>query len=137
MQVNAISSLLQSLLAASPAKPAAPMPLAPEATAPASHPPPSLAAPTQSVQMLVTLAAATLPPELERRRRLGKAAEKGLDALDMLQVALITGVGAAEPVRELRSWIEERASGDDAELNELMDEIDLRAQVELAKRERE
>lgn len=136
MQVNAISSLLQTLLA-SPAKPASAVPFAPEPAGQPALAHPTLGTPTQSVQMLVTLAAAAMPPELERRRRLTKQAQKGLNALEMLQAALVIGVSPAEPVRELRSWLEERAPSDDPEINALMDEIELRVQVELAKRERE
>lgn len=136
MQVNALSSLLQTLLA-NPAKRATPAAFAPEASALPTPAASTVAAPAQSVQMLVTLAAATLPPDLERRRRIAKKAEKGLTALEALQAALVVGVGSAEPARELRAWVEERTPSDDPELERLMDEIDLRAQVELAKRERE
>jgi hypothetical protein len=136
MQVNAISSLLQTLLA-SPVKQAAPVPFAPEPAAQPVLGHPTLASPTQSVQMLVTLAAATMPPETERRRLVSKKAQKGLDALEMLQAALVLGVSSAEPVRELRSWMEERTPSEDPEIEALMDEIDLRVQVELAKLELE
>lgn len=136
MQVNAISSLLQTLLA-SPAKPGAAVPFAPEPMGQPVQGHPTLATPTQSVQMLVTLAAAAMPPEVERRRLVAKKAQKGLDALEMLQAALVLGVSPSEPVRELRSWLEESISSDDTEVEALIGEIDLRIQVELAKLERE
>lgn len=136
MQVNAISSLLQTLLA-SPAKPASAVPFVPEPVAQPAFAHPTVGNPTQSVQMLVTLAAVALPPELERRRRITKKAQKGLDALEMLQAALVIGVSPAEPVRELRSWMEELTPSDDPEVDALMDEIELRIRVELAKRERD
>jgi len=135
MQVNALSSLLHVLLADT-AKRAQPVTFA---TEPAVQPPlaqTTMGAPTQSVQMLVALAAAAPTPELERRRKATIRAEKALDALEMLQAALVVGVGAAEPIRELRTWSEERMSSDDPELDGIMDEIDLRIQVELAKLER-
>ena len=136
MQINGLSSLLQSLLADT-SRPAAPAPFVSETPAPPPAAQPTVGSPAQSVQMLVTLAAAAIPPQLERRRHLTKKAERGLDALEMLQAALVTGVGAAEPVRELRSWMEERSPADDPQLAAIMDEIDLRIQVELAKLERD
>lgn len=136
MQVNAPSSLLQILLA-NQAKQATAAPFVPEPAAQPAPAQPTIATPAQSVQMLVTLAAAARPPELERRRRLAKEAERGLDALEMLQAALVVGVSAVEPTRELRNWSEGRTRPDDPELAEVMDEIDLRIQVELAKRERD
>lgn len=136
MQVNALSSLLQTLLT-NPVKRVTGAPFVPEAAAQPAATQPTVGSPAQSVQMLVTLAAASLPPELERQRRLTKRAERGLDALETLQAALVTGVGAAEPIRELRSWIEERSPSNDPELAAILDEIDLRIQVELAKQERE
>jgi len=137
MQVNALSSLLQVLLT-DPVKRTAAAPFAPEAAAQPAPIQPTVGTPAQSVQMLVALAAATAPPELERRRRMAQKAQKGLDALEMLQAALIVGVGSAEPARELKNWMEEeRPRPEDPELAQIMDEIDLRIQVELAKRERD
>ncbi|MET1754359.1 flagellar assembly protein FliX [Novosphingobium sp. RD2P27] len=135
MQINAVSSLLQILLAnqAKPAAAASPVfePAVQPATAQAA-----VGSPTQSVQMLVTLAAIAAPLEPERRRRVAKEAEKALDALQMLQAALVVGVGAAEPVGQLRDWLETRTQPEDPDLAAVMDEIDLRVQVELAKLER-
>lgn len=137
MQVNALSSLLQTLLA-SPARETATARFLPEPVAQPQAMQPSIGTPAQSVQMLVALAAASAPPELERRRRLAQKAQRGLDALEMLQAALVVGVGSAAPTQELRSWLEESSPRpEDPELAQIMDEIDLRIQVELAKRERE
>ena len=136
MQINAVSSLLQILLANQAKRTAAAPPVFEPAVQPASVQP-TVGSPAQSVQMLVTLAAIAVPPQQERRRRVVKEAEKALDALQMLQAALVVGVGGAEPVGELRSWLEERTQPEDAELATIMDEIDLRVQVELAKLERE
>ena len=136
MQVNALSSLLQTLLA-SPVKPTTSVPFAPEPAAQPVLAHPTVGNPTQSVQMLVTLAAVGMPPEVERRRRITKRAQKGLDSLEMLQAALVIGVSSAEPVRELRSWMEEQTPSEDPEIDALMGEIDLRIQVELAKLERD
>ena len=134
MQVNGPTSLLQVLLATQ-AKRTAAVSFAPEIPAQAAAPQSTVATPAQSVQMLVTLAQA-MPP-VERRRRAAREAEKGLDALEMLQAALVVGTGATTPVEDLKNWSENRARPDDPELAEIMDEIDLRIQVELAKRERD
>lgn len=133
MQVQGPTSLLQVLLAHEARRVTAAPFVAEPAAQPAS-PQTQLAAPTQSVQMLVTLAAAMQEPE--RRRRTVREAEKALDALELLQAALIIGVTAPGPVQELEDWSQNRTRPDDAELAAIMDEIDLRVQVELAKRER-
>jgi hypothetical protein len=135
MQVNGPTSLLQVLLATEAKRPAA-APFVAEPAAPPMAPQAQVATPAQSVQMLVTLAATMQEPE-RRRRIAAQEAEKGLDALGMLQAALIVGVSSAEPVRELKHWSENRVVPEDPELAEIMDEIDLRIQVELAKRERD
>ena len=134
MQVQGPTSLLQMLLATQARRTATAV-FAPETAAPSPPAPPAVATPAQSVQMLVALAAAM--PEPERRRRLARQAEKALDALEMLQAALIVGVGATAPARELKDWSEGRTRPEDPELAGIMDEIDLRIQVELAKLERE
>jgi hypothetical protein len=135
MQVNAPSSLLQILLAA-PAKRDTPASFATEPAILSAPPASALETPVQSVQMLVALAAVTPAPGIERRRRLAKDAQKALDALEMLQVALVVGVGHAEPAAQLKEWVDGRTAPDDPALAGIMDEIDLRAQVELAKLKR-
>ncbi len=133
MQVQAPTSLL-SVLLASETKRAAAAPFVAEPVAQPVAPQAQAATPTQSVQMLVTLATAMQEPE--RRRRTVREAEKALDALEMLQAALVVGVSAPEVVQELEDWAQNRSLPEDPELAELMDDIDLRIQVELAKRER-
>jgi len=133
MQVQGPTSLLQLLLAQE-AKRAIAAPFVAEPSPAPAPPQAHVAVPTQSVQMLVTLATAMQEPE--RRRRAVREAEKALDALDMLQAALIIGVGAPESVQELEDWSRNRTRPADPALAEIMDEVDLRVQVELAKRER-
>jgi len=133
MQVEGPTSLL-SVLLANPVKRAAAAPFTPEPAAQPVPPQAQVAPPTQSVQMLVTLA--TQMQEPERRRRTVREAEKALDALEMLQAALVVGVSAPETVKALEDWSQSRTRPEDSELAELMDDIDLRIQVELAKRER-
>ncbi|MGW8175771.1 MAG: flagellar assembly protein FliX [Stenotrophomonas sp.] len=74
-----------------------------------------------------------------RRRSRRRAIRRGsglLDRLDELKLALLNGdadEGALD--RLARSLREERADDDDQDLNALLDQIDLRASVELAKAE--
>lgn len=57
-----------------------------------------------------------------------------LDRLEDLQVALLSGSIAKDKVVELAQTLrEQRPQSDDRELNSLLDEIELRAEVELAK----
>jgi hypothetical protein len=136
MQVNGPSSLLQILLATQ-AKRETAVPFAAKPEALPAPVPTGVETPVQSVQMLVALAAMTPERSVERRRRLVKQAERGLDALEMLQAALVIGTNSGEPAAQLRNWAEDRAPLEDPELEGIMDEIDLRIQVELAKLERE
>src|SRR4051812_30028185 len=137
MQVTGPSSLLQILLAANQAKRETTVPFTAKPEAMPAPVPTGVETPVQSVQMLVALATMTPERAVERRRRMAKQAERGLDALEMLQAALVIGTGHGEPAAQLESWADDRSPLDDPELEEIMAEIDLRVQVELAKLERE
>ncbi|NBB61415.1 flagellar assembly regulator FliX [Pseudomonas sp. ODNR1LW] len=73
---------------------------------------------------------------LEKKRRAVKRGAGLLDRLDEMKMALLSG-DADEAVMERLALTlrEERPDGGDAGLNALLDQIDLRAQVELAKAE--
>jgi len=96
---------------------------------PAVNGPQGVTAP--SVQMLVALAAAD--PEMDRRRRVAKDAERGIDALERLHDALRAGVAPVERLREIAEWSQSFDTPDDPALAQLLSEIDLRVRVELAK----
>lgn len=73
---------------------------------------------------------------LEKRRRAIRRGSGLLDRLDEIKLALLNGdadEGALD--RLARSLREERAEDDDKDLGALLDQIDLRASVELAKAE--
>ena len=73
---------------------------------------------------------------LERRRRAIRRGGGLLDRLEELKLALLSGdSGEAALERLTRGLREERTNDDDAGLNAVLDQIDLRASVELAKAE--
>lgn len=84
---------------------------------------------------LIALQAAGDP--LERRRRSVGRAGRILDVLDGLKLAMLDGrVPASSLDRLMRAVREERAATEDSRLEGLLDEIETRAQVELAKLQR-
>ncbi|WP_169715646.1 flagellar assembly protein FliX [Sphingomonas mucosissima] len=110
------------------------MPTAPEQPAPAATPHhQSAVVPTTSVQMLVQLAAAD--PSVERRRKMAENAGRGLALLDRFDVETRVRPAAVEPLDALRDWLETFEMPDDPELAAVMQEIELRVKVELAKHE--
>ena len=73
---------------------------------------------------------------LERRRRAIRRGGGLLDRLEELKLALLSGEsGEAALDRLTRRLREERADEEDAGLKSVLDQIDLRASVELAKAE--
>lgn len=73
---------------------------------------------------------------LEKRRRAVRRGGGLLDRLDEVKMALLSGESGGPALERLaRVLREERPDDGDVELNALLDQIDLRAQVELAKAE--
>lgn len=73
---------------------------------------------------------------MERRRRAIRRGSRLLDQLDALKLALLDGRDAAAALGRLaRDLDEEREAGAEPGLEALLDQIDLRASVELAKAE--
>lgn len=69
-----------------------------------------------------------------KRRRATARAEDILDRLEELRLGLLTGSFPVEKLHELVRTIQARRENvEDPRLQELLDEIDLRAQVEIAK----
>jgi Class II flagellar assembly regulator len=73
---------------------------------------------------------------LERKRRAVRRAGRILDVLDDLKVALLEGELSGADLDRLRRVVrDERANTDDPALEAVLDEIELRAAVEVAKLE--
>ena len=73
---------------------------------------------------------------LEKRRRAIRRGGGLLDRLEEIKLALLTGDADDTSLDQLaRTLREERTDDGDADLNALLDQIDLRASVELAKAE--
>jgi hypothetical protein len=70
---------------------------------------------------------------LSPRKRALQNGHDILDTLDRIKVALLEGRLPVERLRRLADIVAERASTGDARLDGLLDEIELRARVELAK----
>lgn len=87
-----------------------------------------------SVDALLALQATEGP--LERRRRAVKRASGILDRLDQVKLSMLGGGGAGHALQQLAQAVrEERAGTDDTDLEGVLDEIETRAAVELAKAE--
>lgn len=97
----------------------------------AATPPVALAHSMTSVEMLVAIAASD--PEA-RRRRTARAAEQGLDGLDRLLRADRLGGAQAPHLEAMAAWIANHEVPDDPTARSLVEDIELRVLVELAKR---
>lgn len=76
------------------------------------------------------------PDPMERRRRAVKRAGALLDVLDGVKLSLLDGSGSTAALERLRGAVkEQRDATDDAGLESVLDEIETRAAVELAKQE--
>lgn len=84
-----------------------------------------------SVEMLVALAASETP--VERRRRVAAQADRGLDALERLNAELMAGLPAVERLHEIAAMSQTMAGPADPALTTLLNDIELRMRVELAK----
>ncbi len=99
------------------------------ATAPAAA-----ARPPQPVATLLALQ--SVGDAFGGRRRAVRRGRALLDQLDGLKVALLTGRLPAMALERLRGLIAAPEAGDDPEVAEVLAEIELRVEVELAKLER-
>lgn len=100
----------------------------------AAPPPLPLVQSQASVAMLVAIAAAD--PEARRRRAVADAA-KGLGALERLHGELRVGGSGTVRLREIAAWMDDHDVPEDREAASLLQEVELRVLVELAKAERD
>jgi hypothetical protein len=105
-----------------------------EAQASASAAPAAGPAAVSSLDALMALQGAGDPRE--RRRRAVRRAGRLLDLLDEVKLALLDGGSAAPALERLRAAVGEARDGvEDPRLEGVLDEIETRAAVELAKQE--
>jgi len=83
------------------------------------------------IDALLALQSVDLP--LERRRRAAARGRRVLDILDQVKLGVLDGTLTRATLESLASALAEREPSEDAGLENVLDEIDLRAQVELAK----
>lgn len=96
----------------------------------------SLAAGVSAATLDALIALQATPSALERRRRAVKRASGLLDVLDDVKLALLEGGGSAHALDRLRRAVGEARDGtEDPRLEGVLDEIETRAAVELAKQE--
>lgn len=94
----------------------------------------SASAPSAVTDVSALMALQGVEDVTERRRRAIRRGSGLLDRLEELKLALLMGeAGDAALDRLTRTLREERPADEDAGLNSLLDQIDLRAAVELAK----
>jgi class II flagellar assembly regulator FliX len=107
----------------------------PFTTAVASDQPPTPAAPPATVSSLDTLLTVQeIPDALAARRRAVQRGDALLDRLEDVRLALLTGVLSRERLEQLSRLARTSRDGiADPRLNAVLDEIDLRVAVELAK----
>lgn len=85
-------------------------------------------------QMDALLALQEVPDSVAQRSKARKQGQRMLDRMEQLHLELLEGRIAPETVERLaQEVVTAREATDDPDLNEILDEIELRAQVELAK----
>lgn len=94
--------------------------------------------PTTIANLGSLLALQSIPQnDLEKRKRATKRAEDLLDRLEELRIATLEGRVTPSHLMQLRNALKARESiEDDIGLQSVLDDIELRAEVELAKLER-
>ncbi len=108
------------------------LPGAEEATAPASLARAAGVAGVNSLDALIALQ--EVDGALSRRKRAVGRAGRMLDALDKIKLALFDGEPSMDDLQRLRTAVrEERVAADDPGLQALLDQIETRAAVEMAK----
>jgi hypothetical protein len=100
-----------------------------ESQAPAAKPTGPMAAP--GLDALLALQSVDMP--LERRKKAAARGRQMLDLLDSVKLGVLDGTLSHTTLENLKSALAGREPTDDPGLEAIMDEISLRAEVELAK----
>jgi hypothetical protein len=96
-----------------------------------------VSAPQTAMAISPLLGLQEVDDSLNSRKKARERAEDILDRLDELRIGLLLGTFPREKLHELVRIVQSRRTGvDDPAMQETLDEIELRAQVELAKLER-
>lgn len=90
------------------------------------------AVPSSGIEALLALQA--VPDEKHERRRLVRRGRSLLDALDALKADLLAGRASEGHLNQLLALIGQAREKTEPGLDDLLDDIELRARVELAKR---
>jgi hypothetical protein len=118
------------------ARPTSGFSIGPAGAAPSAAPTNAASATAGVADVSALMALQGVEGPLERRRRAIRRGGGLLDRLEELKLALLSGEsGEAALDRLTRGLREERADEEDAGLKSVLDQIDLRASVELAKAE--
>lgn len=95
-------------------------------------------APVHSVDALLSIQEVDDPTDGEARKKARRWAVDLLDNLDQLRIGIISGRVAKQDLERITTLVQHhRVQSDDPKLNMILDEIELRARVELAKFERD
>ena len=106
--------------------------------APHTDGPAGVTAPRPLAALGTVLAAQAAQDGAGERRRALTRGRTLLDELDLIRIALLDGALPAATIRRLSGLLQaDRCSVHDAGLNAVLDEIELRAAVELAKRQQD
>ncbi|WP_142848939.1 flagellar assembly protein FliX [Telmatospirillum sp. J64-1] len=96
-----------------------------------------IAQPLAGVDALLAVQSVDAVDEREARRRAAQQGAALLDGLEEIRMGLLTGALPKERLVELSRMVRSRREGvSDPRLSQLLDEIELRVEVELAKLER-
>lgn len=94
--------------------------------------PPTAANPLSAVDALLTLQA--VPAGTEEKRKAVRRADDMLDVLDEIRISLLEGKMPSQKLQGLLRLVQsQRSLTPDPRLNAVLEEIEIRAQVELAK----
>lgn len=137
MKIDGVTSVSTAAAARRPGAPAPGFSLGETPAAAVAARTVAAAAPAALGSLDALMALQGAPDALERRRRARQRADALLDVLDEVRIGLLDGrMPAAALSRLSQTLAQKRETSDDPALDALLDEIEVRAEVERAKIER-